>query len=87
MLCLKINYIREKKCKEQFIENIVFLLFYLSVLSWDCNYSHSLLILLFYFILKKKHIPTDGLKLTLNIVFLVFIQTNVSNFMLIAINI
>lgn len=69
MLCLKINYIREKKFKEQFIENIVFLLFYLSVLSWDCNYSHSLLILLFYFILKKKHIPTDGLKLTLNIVF------------------
>jgi len=35
MLCLKINYIREKKFKEQFIENIVLLLFYLSVLPWD----------------------------------------------------
>lgn len=85
ILCFvwKINYIREKSCKEQFTENIVILLFYLFVLPRAYG-GDSLLILLFCFVLKKKHI--HGLKTTLKIVFLIFIQTNVSNFLLIAIN-
>lgn len=55
MLCLKNKLHSRKKCKEQFTENIVILLLYLFVLPQACDYGDSLLILLFYFVLKKKH--------------------------------
>jgi len=53
MLCLRNKLHSRKKYKELFIKSIVIVLFYLFVLPRACEYGDSILILLFYFVLKS----------------------------------